>query len=59
MFILCRFMVIFKYKLSFWLSYFSFQNCMFQMNLSRNVLLFIQFSCYTYNCSFTQEIKQH
>jgi len=56
---LVQIVFIFKYKLSFWLSHFSFQNSMFQMNHSRNVLLFIQFSFYSYNCSFTQEIKHH
>jgi len=43
----------------FLLSYFSFQNCKFQMNLSNSMLLFLQFSFYSYSCSFTQEIKHH
>jgi hypothetical protein len=58
-FILCSSCLFSSTSCLFLLSYFSFQNCMFQKNLSRNMLLFIQFSFYSNSCSFTQEIKQH
>lgn len=59
MFILCSSCLFSSTSCLFLLSYFSFQNCMSQMNFSRIVLLFIQFSFYSYDCSFIQEIKQH